>query len=83
VPEDISVIGFNDDPIARMLGVPLTTIHQPGVDIGKNGVELLARIIENQTVEQHQIMLPTRLVSRRSCSVAPAYNRCRVGQAHI
>jgi DNA-binding LacI/PurR family transcriptional regulator len=49
IPEDISVVGFDDVPIARFFHPPLTTVRQPGVDIGLAAGELLLRLMNGET----------------------------------
>jgi LacI family transcriptional regulator len=43
IPEDLSLVGFDDIPMAEMLAPPLTTIWQPAEDLGKTAVLLLVR----------------------------------------
>ncbi|WP_052318038.1 LacI family DNA-binding transcriptional regulator [Spirochaeta africana] len=69
VPEDFSVIGFDDIPEAAMLRPGLTTIAQPGVEKGAAATRILLDLLNGRTV-QDQVMLETRLVERGS--VGPA-----------
>ncbi len=41
VPDDISLIGYNDTPLAAELPIPLTTVHSPMHEMGRRGVDLL------------------------------------------
>ena len=43
IPEDLSLVGFDDIPMAEMLAPPLTTIWQPAEDLGKAAVFMLVR----------------------------------------
>ncbi len=68
IPEDISVVGFNDQPNARYMMPPLTTVRIETKYIGYAAVELLL-CSEHCKREYNQfIMLPTELKIRRSCA---------------
>jgi LacI family transcriptional regulator len=47
---------------------PLTTIHQPLVEIGKMAVNMLLRLIAGQRLESNHVELSTSLVVRNSCA---------------
>lgn len=67
VPEDVSVIGFDDLDMLQYLPVPLTTVHVPKYEMGKEAAEMLIRQMESRqmsTVEK--ITLRARLVVRQS-----------------
>ncbi|NTJ44784.1 LacI family transcriptional regulator [Agrobacterium larrymoorei] len=71
VPDDISVVGFDDIILAEAFYPPLTTVHQPRLEIGRTAMELLIGLIEKkQKVRTHQ--LQTSLVIRSS--VAPVHS---------
>jgi len=68
VPQDVSVMGFDDMPIAKQVYPPLTTVCQPVDQIVQSAVRLLLRLIASRSpVEGEQIQVPTRLVIRGSC----------------
>jgi DNA-binding LacI/PurR family transcriptional regulator len=67
VPEDISVIGFDDISLASVITPPLTTIHQPIDEISRAVVELAVSLIEHPHQERVDLVLPTELVVRNSC----------------
>jgi LacI family transcriptional regulator, galactose operon repressor len=48
IPEDLSLVGFDDIPMAEMLAPPLTTIRQPAEDLGKTAVLLLVRHLRDK-----------------------------------
>jgi LacI family xylobiose transport system transcriptional regulator len=60
VPHDLSVVGFDDIPIARLVAPPLTTVRQPLVDNGLIAAELLFGRGRAET----PLVLPTELVVR-------------------
>lgn len=66
VPEDIAIIGFDDDEHARSANPPLTTVAQPISRMGETAVELLLDLIDGRTVAA-TTHLETLPVWRRSC----------------
>jgi LacI family transcriptional regulator len=70
VPDDISVVGFDDIPLAAYFDPPLTTVHLPAHDLGRAvGAALLDRI--NGRVVDNRTVLPTELVIRSSTAPPP------------
>jgi GntR family transcriptional regulator of arabinose operon len=67
IPDDLALIGFDNLDFTAHLDVPLTTVEQPAFEIGRTAVEALARRIRGKVEGWKQIILPTRLVVRRSC----------------
>lgn len=67
IPEDISVIGFDDIPQASLIYPRLTTIRQPLDQMGREAVTLLLEQIENPTLKKRQVTLETQLIVRDSC----------------
>ncbi len=67
IPEDISVVGFDDVPQAVTTYPKLTTIHQPLEDMGRIGVKLLLEQIEHPENSPKNITLATHLIIRDSC----------------
>ena len=69
VPEDVSIIGFDDQDIAAYLRPALTTIRQPMRQIGERAVELLLRRIEGgeESLPGQEVLLQPELVVRGSC----------------
>ncbi len=67
IPDDISIVSYDDLPPAQQAVPPLTTIRQPIQQLGRNAVEILLDIIEHGTTPPRQIILETELVIRQSC----------------
>jgi GntR family transcriptional regulator of arabinose operon len=67
IPEDLAVIGFDNLDFTEHLDVALTTVAQPAFEIGRSAVEVLVERIQNHPDGWQQVILPTRLVIRRSC----------------
>ncbi|CAM3230354.1 LacI family transcriptional regulator [Pseudomonas floridensis] len=68
VPEDISVVGFDDIPLAQYCEPPLTTIAQPAEAFGQRAVEMLIELIEKKTITRRHVVLPFELTVRESCA---------------
>ncbi|PWI34904.1 HTH-type transcriptional repressor PurR [Vibrio albus] len=66
VPEDISVIGYDNIELAGYFSPPLTTIHQPKRRVGKTAFEILLERIKNKEHERHVFEMQPELVIRDS-----------------
>ena len=67
VPDDLSVVGFDNVPESALCEPPLTTVEQAIQQMGSEAVRLLLGLIEDPSAEPAQVVLPTRLVERSSC----------------
>lgn len=68
VPDDISIVGYDDISIARYQTPPLTTIRQPYYDLGARAVDILFSLIEDVGSRAvHEVVKPI-LITRASCS---------------
>ena len=73
IPEELSLIGFDDIFISGMANVNLTTVHQPKREIGMTAARLLLRRIgQKASGRPREIIVPTELKIRGSC--APAHS---------
>ncbi len=70
VPEDLSVIGFDDVPEAASATPPLTTMAQPLHDLGARALHMLIELLDGHDVPG-QVQLPAELVVRASTGPAP------------
>lgn len=68
VPNDISIIGFDDIAFAQYSTPALTTIHKPIDKISEIGMQMLIALMNNGTLEKTQILVDTFLVKRESLS---------------
>jgi LacI family transcriptional regulator len=66
VPEDLSIVGFDDVEPATIVTPTLTTVRQPLAEMGRTAVSLLMRLFERQRFETLRVELATRLVIRES-----------------
>lgn len=71
VPEEMSIIGFDDLEAASLTTPPLTTIRQPMFDIGIRAAEMLLRLIETNKRFEPNLMLPAELVIRETVAPPP------------
>jgi LacI family transcriptional regulator len=66
VPDDLSVVGFDDAPIARLLSPPLTTIRQPLREMGRVALRTAMKLVAGDRLDSHHVQLATELVVRNS-----------------
>jgi LacI family transcriptional regulator len=66
LPEDLSVVGFDDLERAAIVSPALTTVRQPLAEMGRMAVSLLIRLLDNQRLEALSVELATKLVVRES-----------------
>ncbi len=67
VPEELSVVGFDDNPVAAHGRVPLTTIRQPLDLMGQTGIEMVWQHVGGKKQSPTKVLLPTELIERESC----------------
>ena len=68
VPDDISILGFDDIAVASQISPPLTTIAAPIEEIAKLAFSNLNDLIQGKKLSHEHIALPAKLVARGSCS---------------
>jgi len=66
VPEELSIVGFDDVEAAEIVTPQLTTIRQPLAEMGRMAVSVLERLIEGQRIEALHVELRTQLVVRQT-----------------
>ena len=66
VPQDISIVGFDDIAFAALSEPPLTTVVSPRVEIGRRAVEALMTTLEHPTQNGVEVRIPTYLITRGS-----------------
>ncbi len=67
VPEELSIVGFDDIPQASLTYPKLTTVRQPLADIGRLAVRIVLNYIETPDCPRQQIEIETQLILRDSC----------------
>ncbi|MCP9994843.1 substrate-binding domain-containing protein [Streptomyces werraensis] len=72
VPEDVSVVGFDDIPEASSFLPPLTTLHQDFAEVGRLCVQAVLRKMRQEGPERGTTLVPARLVLRESTAPPPS-----------
>jgi LacI family transcriptional regulator len=66
VPDDLSVVGFDDIPLARYTSPPLTSVRMSAGDVGSTAFDALFRLVGGERLEGDVYQIPTKLVVRAS-----------------
>lgn len=66
IPEDLSIVGFDDLPISRWVSPALTTVRQPLAEMGRTAAEMLLTMIDRREPSGRQVELATELIVRSS-----------------
>ncbi|WP_405059714.1 LacI family DNA-binding transcriptional regulator [Kribbella sp. NBC_01505] len=68
IPEDLSVVGFDDTQVARLASPPLTTVKQPLREMGAVALRTALRLAAGETIDSHHVELATTLITRNSAT---------------
>lgn len=68
IPEDMSVVGFDDVLVAPRLTPALTTVHQPLFEMGRVATNMVLRLVSGESLDSTRVELPTTLTKRASCA---------------
>lgn len=66
VPNDLSIIGFDDIALAQYADPPLTTVAQPRYDIGRQAVLMLFDLLQGRVIKRNSVLLDSQLIIRES-----------------
>lgn len=66
IPDEISVVGFDDVEVDLLIDPPLTTIRIPKLNMGTEAVQLILGIINNKNIKAKKILMPVELIVRNS-----------------
>jgi DNA-binding LacI/PurR family transcriptional regulator len=66
VPDDVAVVGFEDNEFARQSDPPLTTVYQPVEEMGRHMAHLLLSLIRRDELDLPYVLLDTHMVERAS-----------------
>lgn len=68
IPDDLSIVGFNDDLFAGYVDPPLTTVRIPIFELGRKAMEMLSGLIKGKAVQEKHVVLSNNLIIRKSCT---------------
>ena len=71
LPEELSIVGFDDTGEAELVTPALTTVRQPLKEMGKMGAAMLARLLAGEQPEALHVELATQLIVRESTAPPP------------
>ena len=71
IPDEVSVVGFDDIPEAPYFAPPLTTVRQDFIEVGSRSLRLLVRTIETGDQAPSRSLVEPELIVRASTAVAP------------
>lgn len=72
VPDQLSVIGFDNSLVATLASPPLSSYGPHFVELGQQAVGLLAGAVRGEIAQRRRVVVPVDFVSRESCGPAPA-----------
>lgn len=67
IPEDISIVGFNNNPMSKIVSPPLTTVDINIYLLGNKATELLIGVINGQIKKYEHTIVPANIIERDSC----------------
>ncbi|MGP7819316.1 LacI family DNA-binding transcriptional regulator [Niallia sp. 01092] len=69
IPQDLSIIGFDDVPIAEVYRPSITTVHQPIFDMGMQSVQMLLNLLKDkENMVNEAKIVPHKIIERESCA---------------
>lgn len=68
IPEDVSIMGYDDMDIARVVTPSLSSVKQPLDKVGELAAEELIRLVEGKKTNVHKILLKPEIIKRQSCA---------------
>jgi len=83
VPDDVSVVGFDDNPLCQYIDPPLTTVRQPSGQMGRIAMEMLLKRIAHPRDPIESKIMPVEIVPRASVSRAAATSTDNAGPACV
>ena len=81
VPDDVSVVGFDDTPLMRFTDPPLTTVRQPVQEIADQATTLLLAEISGRSSAGREILVSGELIARSSTAAAATSNSVTAASA--
>ena len=71
VPDDVSVVGFDDDPLCQWMDPKLTSVRQPFFQMGEAAIEMLCEVMANPDRQYQSRVMPVTLVKRDTVAKLP------------
>jgi len=71
VPQDVSLVGYDDIPMAKFLVPRLSSVSKDGEKMGREAMRLLLARLKNPDLPRQEIRLPARFINRESIAAAP------------
>ena len=72
VPKEVSIVGFDDIAVAQVTDPPMTTVHVPKYELGREAMSLLIRRLKGDDSGKQRIVLHHTFVTRGSTAPPPA-----------
>lgn len=69
IPDELSLVGFDDIRFAQYTNPPLTTVYQPTKEIGRTAMQLLLELLSEKKITKKNRVLPTKLIIRDSTAI--------------
>jgi len=69
IPEDLSIVGFDDLQFSELMEVPLTSVSQPAIEMGQSAVEMMIEWIDHPDQQPENITFKSELVIRKSTAM--------------
>jgi len=69
VPQDVSIVGFDDVETDLSEYTPLTTLSVPKIDMGSQATKMMVDILENKIKKPHKVLIPVDLIVRDSTKI--------------
>jgi LacI family transcriptional regulator len=82
IPGSLSLIGFDDMPLAELLYPPLTTVRQSAHDLGAEGTKVLLDLMAGKPVRRAETRLPVQLIERGSVRKLPSNRLIQTAAPH-
>ncbi|NDV92351.1 substrate-binding domain-containing protein [Alteromonas sp. 345S023] len=74
IPGEVSLLGFEEIPMAEFFKVPITVVKQQPYDIGSEAARMLMNKVNHPSSVNTRILVPCSLVKRESCDTPPQQN---------
>lgn len=70
VPDEIAIVGFSDEPLTSLIDPSLSSVYQPGYEMGQIASRMLLNQIQDKNAIKEQVVLKTGLIIRKSSQIS-------------